>query len=360
MKQVGFIGWRGMVGSTLVRRMLEEGDFNSIKTVFFSTSLYGQKAPEINNLARTIENAYDLGKLLDMDIIVTCQGSEYTQKILHKLNQKGWQGFWLDAASEKRMNDDSTIVLDPVNYEVIYESIEQGIKNFIGGNCTVSLMMLGIHGLIKSNLIRSISSMSYQAVSGSGAKAINELIQQSNLIIKSIKDPKELSFYETVNQKGFPCSEYFAPIAFNLIPFIDSKLENGQSREEWKAQAELNKILNRNKPILVDGICVRVPVFRAHSQALTIELERECSIEVLEDIISSANPWVKLIENTPQATAKYLTPLAVTDTLDIAVGRLKKTNLSNKHIQLFTVGDQLLWGAAEPLRRALKIILNAV
>lgn len=363
MKQIGFIGWRGMVGSVLIKTMLKENDFNNMKTTFFSTSQYGKPAPNIINLDTIIEDAYDLKKLSDMDIILTCQGSKYSKQILPLLRSKGWNGYWIDAASEYRMDQNSKIVLDPVNSNQIRQSLDTGVKNFIGGNCTVSLLILAIHGLLKSDLVKSVSSMSYQAVSGAGANAIKELIDQNKFMLRKENKnsnifAQEEAYRQNIYTADFPMSEFLAPIAFNVIPFIDSPLDNGQSKEEWKAQAELNKILNNKNPILIDGICSRVPVLRAHSQALTIELKQDCSLDTLESMICSANKWVDFIENNPQDTAKYLTPLAVTDTLKIAVGRLKKTNISNKHIQLFTVGDQLLWGASEPLRRMLKICID--
>ena len=360
-KTVGFVGWRGMVGSVLMSRMSQSNDFDKINPMFFTTSQQGQKA-YINNSNHLLEDAFDVKKLLCMDIIVTCQGSEYSQDILPKLRSENWQGFWIDAASEYRMDDNSLIVLDPINLANIHESIDNGIKNFIGGNCTVSLMMLAIDGLLKAQLVESISVMSYQAVSGSGARAMTELLEQSHAMSKNFNTKDALKLEKTARlqtkEDSFPCSQFMAPMAFNLIPFIDAPLENGQSKEEYKAQSELNKILKSKEIIPVDGICVRVPVLRAHSQALTIQLKKECSLDELQTIISSANEYVKFIPNTAEDSAKHLTPLSVTDTLDIAVGRLKLTNLSKKHIQLFTVGDQLLWGAAEPIRRMLNICVE--
>ena len=359
-KIVGFVGWRGMVGSVLMSRMVESKDFEKIEPVFFTTSQRGQKVT-INNSEYLLEDAFDTDKLSAMDIIVTCQGSEYSEEILPKLRAKGWSGFWIDAASKYRMSDDSVIVLDPINMGNIQQSMDSGVKNFIGGNCTVSLMMLAIDGLLKADLVENISVMSYQAVSGAGARAMNELVQQSQIMSEDLTAKDALSLENNIRQKtqneSFPCTQFAAPMAFNLIPFIDSPLENGQSREEYKAQAELNKILKTNETIPVDGICVRVPVLRAHSQALTIQLKKECDLLDLEKLISQANEYVRFVPNNPQDTAKYLTPLSVTGTLDIAIGRLKKTNISNRHIQAFTVGDQLLWGAAEPIRRMLNICL---
>ncbi len=361
-KKVGFIGWRGMVGSVLMTRMHQCKDFEEIAPIFFSTSQQGQEA-NINGSIYSLQDAYNIKQLMALDIIVTCQGSAYSQDILPKLRANNWQGFWIDAASNYRMDSESIIVLDPINLANIHNAINNDIKNFIGGNCTVSLMMLAIHGLLKSDLIESISVMSYQAVSGAGARAMAELLEQSQIMSKdlNIKDTivLETNIRSKTTENSFPCSQFAVPMAFNLIPFIDTLLENGQSKEEYKAQAELNKILSSEKIIPVDGICVRIPVLRAHSQALTIHLKEEYSLSQLEDIISSANEYVKFVPNTPEDTAKYLTPLSVTDSLDIAVGRLKTTSISKRHIQLFTVGDQLLWGAAEPIRRTLNICINS-
>ncbi|QLE79048.1 aspartate-semialdehyde dehydrogenase [Francisella sp. Scap27] len=360
-KTVGFIGWRGMVGSVLMNRMAQSNDFEKITPLFFTTSQQGQEA-EINGNKHLLEDAYDVKKLAEMDIVVTCQGSEYSQKILPELRANNWQGFWIDAASNYRMDDNCIIALDPINLSNIQQAINNGVKNFIGGNCTVSLMMLAIHGLLKAQLIESISVMSYQAVSGSGARAMSELLEQSKVMSENLNTKDALELEKNVRTQtendDFPCTQFMAPMAFNLIPFIDTLLENGQSREEYKAQAELNKILNSKEIIPIDGICVRVPVLRAHSQALTIHLKEEYPLDELETIISSANEYVKFVPNTPEDTAKHLTPLSVSGSLDIAVGRLKTTSISKKHIQLFTVGDQLLWGAAEPLRRVLNICLN--
>jgi aspartate-semialdehyde dehydrogenase len=358
-KTVGFVGWRGMVGSVLVDRMIKSNDFEKLNATFFTTSQLGQTAT-IANKDYLLKDAFNLDEIMSLDILVTCQGSEYSEQVLPKLREKGWQGFWIDAASKYRMADDSVIVLDPINMANIEKAISNGVKNFIGGNCTVSLMMLAIDGLLKADLVENISVMSYQAVSGAGARAMNELLEQSRIMSK-VEDSDSLALEEKLRlqtqAKDFPCSAFAAPMAFNLLPFIDSLLENGQTREEYKAQAELNKILATQKKIPVDGICVRVPVLRAHSQALTIELKKQSSLAELEQMISSANKYVRFVANKPQDTAKYLTPLSVTGTLDVAVGRLKQTNISNRHIQLFTVGDQLLWGAAEPIRRMLNICL---
>lgn len=360
IKKVGFVGWRGMVGSVLIERMHQSNDFASLDPVFFSTSQKGQQVDITGVGASVLADAYAVDILMQMAIIVTCQGSEYTAEVLPKLRANGWQGYWIDAASYLRMDEASVIVLDPINRDVIDRALDQGIKNFVGGNCTVSLMMLAIQGLLQEDLINWISVMSYQAVSGAGAKAMIELVKQTYLagnvdITDSLKLERDI--HAKVNASDFPCAEFMTPMAYNILPFIDSPLANGQSKEEWKAQAEMNKILQRASVLPIDGICVRVPVLRAHSQALTIELKRSMDLSEIEQKLKSANEWVRFVDNDPKQTAQHLTPMAVSNTLDIAVGRLKKPNLSDRHIQLFTVGDQLLWGAAEPLRRMLNICL---
>ena len=361
-KCVGFIGWRGMVGSVLMQRMTRQKDFNRLQAFFFTTSQKGQSVSIVDNQSMRLEDAYDLDALIQMEIIVTCQGSDYSRLILPKLRARGWQGFWIDAASHYRMDEDSLIVLDPINNIQINQALDQGIKNFIGGNCTVSLMMLAVQGLLQESLVDWISVMSYQAVSGAGAKAMMELVAQMNLAGNTLTMDEclliEQNIRNKVHEPNFPCDQFMAPMAYNVLPFIDAPLDNGQSKEEWKAQAEMNKILGSTNKIAVDGICVRVPVLRAHSQALTIRLTKSLDLSEVESKIKSANEWVRLIENTPEQTAKHLTPMSVSGTLDIAVGRVKKTNISDNHLQLFTVGDQLLWGAAEPLRRMLMICVE--
>lgn len=363
MKNVGFIGWRGMVGSVLLERMHQNNDFASLNPIFFSTSQKGQQVDILGVGAQLLQDAYDIDNLMQMEIIVTCQGSDYTAEMLPKLRGNGWQGYWIDAASHLRMDEDSVIVLDPINRDVIDRALASGVKNFVGGNCTVSLMMLAIQGLLQEDLINWISVMSYQAVSGAGAKAMIELVKQMSLandvdMADSLKLERDI--HSKVTASNFPCAEFAAPMVYNILPFIDAPLANGQSKEEWKAQAEMNKILQRSSTLPIDGICVRVPVLRAHSQALTIELKQSVDLKEIEQKIKSANEWVRFVDNDPKQTAQHLTPMAVSNTLDIEVGRLKKTNLSDRHIQLFTVGDQLLWGAAEPLRRMLNICLTHI
>ena len=369
MKRVGLIGWRGMVGSVLMQRMQEERDFDLIEPVFFTTSNVGGEAPSVGRDVPTLKDAYDLDELKGLDIILTCQGGDYTSEVFPKLREAGWKGYWIDAASTLRMDDNAVIVLDPVNRRGIDKAIDAGQKEFIGGNCTVSLMLMGLGGLFEAGLVEWMSAMTYQAASGAGAQNMRELIKQMGTIQQSVAteldDPASaiLEIDRKVAQmqrsEAFPTDHFGVPLAGSLIPWIDSELPNGQSREEWKAQAETNKILGRFKnPIPVDGLCVRVGAMRSHSQALTIKLNKDVPISDLEDLISQHNPWVKLIPNQREATMKELTPAAITGTLNIPVGRLRKLNMGSQFVGAFTVGDQLLWGAAEPLRRMLRILLE--
>ncbi|AKX44064.1 aspartate-semialdehyde dehydrogenase [Thiopseudomonas alkaliphila] len=369
MKRVGLIGWRGMVGSVLMQRMQEERDFDLIEPVFFTTSNVGGEAPSVGRDVPTLKDAYDLDELKGLDIILTCQGGDYTSEVFPKLREAGWKGYWIDAASTLRMDDNAVIVLDPVNRRGIDKAIDAGQKEFIGGNCTVSLMLMGLGGLFEAGLVEWMSAMTYQAASGAGAQNMRELIKQMGTIQQSVAteldDPASaiLEIDRKVAQmqrsEAFPTDHFGVPLAGSLIPWIDSELPNGQSREEWKAQAETNKILGRFKnPIPVDGLCVRVGAMRSHSQALTIKLNKDVPISDLEDLISQHNPWVKLIPNQREATMKELTPAAITGTMNIPVGRLRKLNMGSQFVGAFTVGDQLLWGAAEPLRRMLRILLE--
>lgn len=369
MKRVGLIGWRGMVGSVLMQRMQEERDFDLIEPVFFTTSNVGGEAPSVGRDVPTLKDAYDLDELKGLDIILTCQGGDYTSEVFPKLREAGWKGYWIDAASTLRMDDNAVIVLDPVNRRGIDKAIDVGQKEFIGGNCTVSLMLMGLGGLFEAGLVEWMSAMTYQAASGAGAQNMRELIKQMGTIQQSVAteldDPASaiLEIDRKVAQmqrsEAFPTDHFGVPLAGSLIPWIDSELPNGQSREEWKAQAETNKILGRFKnPIPVDGLCVRVGAMRSHSQALTIKLNKDVPISDLEDLISQHNPWVKLIPNQREATMKELTPAAITGTMNIPVGRLRKLNMGSQFVGAFTVGDQLLWGAAEPLRRMLRILLE--
>ena len=368
MKRVGLVGWRGMVGSVLMQRMQEENDFADINPVFFSTSQAGQPAPDVGKAnVPALKNAFDLDALKELDVIVTCQGGDYTSEVYPKLRDAGWQGYWIDAASTLRMADHSVIVLDPVNRNVIDEALDKGIKDFIGGNCTVSLMMLALGGLLEKDLIEWVSPMTYQAASGSGAQNMRELLCQMGELRDSVSElldqPSsaileiDRKVTETLRSDGFPTKHFEVPLAGSLIPFIDKQLENGQSKEEWKAQSETNKILGRTaKPIPIDGICVRIGAMRSHSQALTIKLRKDLPISEIESIIAAANDWVKVIPNEREASIRELTPAKVTGTLSVPIGRIRKLAMGPEYISAFTVGDQLLWGAAEPLRRMLRIL----
>jgi aspartate-semialdehyde dehydrogenase len=367
MLNVGFVGWRGMVGAVLMERMKAEKDFKGFKPLFASTSQVGQKGPDIGMDLPPLQDAYDIKKLSQMDIIVTCQGGSYTKEVYPKLRSTGWTGYWIDAASTLRMNDDSIIVLDPVNRHVIDSALKDGIKNYIGGNCTVSLMLMAVGGLFLRGHIEWLSSMTYQAASGAGANNMRELIAQMAAIGRSsagLTDPGfpildlDRHVLGTMKDQAFPTECFGAPLAGNVIPWIDSPLENGQTREEWKGIAETNKILKTTQPIPVDGICVRVGAMRCHSQALMIKLKKDMPLEEIIAIISHANPWVKVVPNTKEDTLKHLTPAAVTGTLTVPVGRIHKMNIGPEYLTLYTVGDQLLWGAAEPIRRMLKILLE--
>lgn len=373
MKLVGLVGWRGMVGSVLMQRMQEENDFAHIEPVFFSTSNAGGKAPAQAKNEAVLQDAYDIDALKKCDILISCQGGDYTGEVYHKLREAGWNGYWIDAASRLRMNEDSRIVLDPVNLKVIKNGLASGIKNFIGGNCTVSCMLMGLGGLIEQNLVEWMSTMTYQAASGGGAQHMRELLCQFGLIHAGIADRLEnpasaiLEIDRLVLQKQQSMAEeemqHFGgvPLAGNLIPWIDTDLGNGVSREEWKGKAETNKILGRRDPvelIPVDGLCIRVGAMRCHSQALTIKLKKNVPMDEINDIIAGYNSWVKVIPNTRDVSMRELTPAAVTGKLQIPVGRLRKMEMGNDYLSAFTVGDQLLWGAAEPLRRILRIILE--
>jgi aspartate-semialdehyde dehydrogenase len=366
MMQVGFVGWRGMVGSVLMGRMREENDFAEIDPVFFTTSNVGGNGPEIGKPVPQLKDAYDIDALKAMDAIVSCQGGDYTNAVINKLRDAGWQGYWIDAASSLRMKDDAIIVLDPANDRVIRQGLKGGIKNYIGGNCTVSLMLMGLGGLFEKGLVEWVSAMTYQAASGAGAQNMRELISQMGQVHASVaeklKDPAsaildiDRQVVETMRSADFPQENFGAPLAGSLLPYIDKQLDNGQSREEWKAQAEANKILGNSNPVPVDGICVRIGAMRCHSQALTIKLTQDLPLAEIEQIIASANQWVKVIPNTREASLSELTPTKVTGTLSIPVGRLRKMSMGPQYLSAFTVGDQLLWGAAEPLRRMLRIL----
>ncbi|XLX42223.1 aspartate-semialdehyde dehydrogenase [Ectopseudomonas mendocina] len=369
MKRVGLIGWRGMVGSVLMQRMLEERDFDLIEPVFFTTSNVGGQGPAIGKDIAPLKDAYSIDDLKGLDVILTCQGGDYTNEVFPKLREAGWQGYWIDAASSLRMDDSAVIVLDPVNRKVIDQALDAGSKNYIGGNCTVSLMLMALGGLYEAGLVEWMSAMTYQAASGAGAQNMRELIKQMGAIncavADELADPAsaildiDRKVAEAMRGEAFPVDNFGVPLAGSLIPYIDKELPNGQSREEWKAQAETNKILGRFKnPIPVDGICVRIGAMRCHSQALTIKLNKDVPMADIEGLISQHNPWVKLVPNHREDSIRDLGPTAVTGTLSVPVGRLRKLNMGSQYLGAFTVGDQLLWGAAEPLRRMLRILLE--
>jgi aspartate-semialdehyde dehydrogenase len=371
MKKVGFIGWRGMVGSVLIKRMIEESDFDSLESYFFSSSQAGQKNPEwnINFKNETLIDAFDIQELSKMDIIMTCQGGDYTNKVFLKLRASGWLGHWIDAASTLRMENDSVIVLDPINQLSIENAYDAGIKNWVGGNCTVSLMLLAIHGLLKKDLVEWVSSMTYQAASGAGANNMRELLSQMGQIHSSVSDDLsepnsniidiDNKALNIMNSKEFQKDNFKVPLAGNLITWIDEDLKNGQSREEWKGQSETNKILEPDfSSIKVDGLCVRIGTMRSHCQALTIKLKKNISIEEVNDTIVNGNQWIKFIPNEKESSINLLSPAEVSGKLDIAVGRVRKLDIDENCISIFTVGDQLLWGAAEPIRRMLKILIQ--
>jgi aspartate-semialdehyde dehydrogenase len=363
--KVGIVGWRGMVGSVLLQRMVEENDFAGIEPVFFSTSQAGEAAP-MN--AGTLKNASDIAELKKLDIIITCQGGDYTKTIHPELRKLGWNGYWIDAASTLRMEKDAVIILDPVNRDVIDKALANGQKDFIGGNCTVSLMLMALGGLFRAGLVEWISSMTYQAASGAGAPNMRELLSQKGVLHSSVahllSDPKsailEIDRQVTATLRGdsMPIKEFGFPLAGNVLPWIDREVEDGQSREEWKGFVETNKILGTTAPIPVDGICVRVGAMRCHSQALTIKLNKDVPIAEIENLIKNDNQWVKLIPNTKAETLAGLTPAAVSGTLTVPVGRLRKMKMGPQYLSAFTCGDQLLWGAAEPLRRMMRILTD--
>ncbi|VCU72139.1 Aspartate-semialdehyde dehydrogenase [Pigmentiphaga humi] len=373
MKAVGLVGWRGMVGSVLMQRMRDENDFALIEPVFFSTSNAGGAAPWWAQGAGPLQNAFDIEALKKLPIIVTAQGGDYTSEVYPKLRAAGWDGIWIDAASTLRMKDDAIIVLDPVNRHVIDEALKKGVKNYIGGNCTVSCMLMGLGGLFEHGLIDWMTSMTYQAASGGGAQHMRELLTQFGLLNATVSgllaDPASaiLEIDRTVLAKqqdaSLPQEHFGVPLAGNLIPWIDKDLGNGISREEWKGGAETNKILGRGEgfgssPIPIDGLCVRIGAMRCHSQALTIKLKKDVPLDEIEGMLRENNQWAKVVPNTREASMESLTPVAVTGTLDIPVGRMRKLAMGPEYLSAFTVGDQLLWGAAEPLRRMLRIALG--
>lgn len=372
MKRVGFVGWRGMVGSVLMDRMREENDFELIEEpVFFTTSQVGQDGPDVGKGTAPLKDATNIDELKKMDAIVTCQGGDYTKQVFADLRESGWQGYWIDAASALRMADDSVIVLDPVNRGVIDAALAEGKKDFIGGNCTVSLMLMGLGGLFQNDLVEWMTAMTYQAASGAGARNMRELLNQMGHLRDTaadrLDDPRsaildiDRAVTEDLRSEDFPTDNFGVPLAGSLIPWIDVALENGQSKEEWKAVAETNKILGRSDNIIpIDGTCVRIGSMRCHSQALTIKLKKNVPLDEINQMLDEANDWSKVIPNDRQITMDELSPAKVTGTLSVPVGRIRKMNLGDEYLNAFTVGDQLLWGAAEPLRRMLRILLGAL
>ena len=366
MLKIGFVGWRGMVGSVLMGRMRDENDFDGFDPLFFSTSNAGGEGPDVGVDIPPLKDAFDTELLSSLDIIVTCQGSDYTKRIYPVLRKNGWSGYWIDSASALRMDDDSIIVLDPVNRAVIDSGLSHGIKTYVGGNCTVSLMLMALSGLFAAGLIQWISAMTYQAASGAGAKHMKELIAQMDALSDAAKDmlddpassaiALDAIVTERLRNEVFPTQNFGVPLAASLIPWIDSPMESGKTREEWKGYVETNKILQTENPIPVDGVCVRIGAMRCHSQGLTIKLNRDVPIDEVAHMIETGNKWVELVPNEKDSTIRSLSPAAVSGTLTVPVGRLRKMIMGPEYMAAFTVGDQLLWGAAEPIRRALKII----
>ena len=369
MKRVGLVGWRGMVGSVLMQRMREEDDFAHIEPVFFTTSNVGGKAPDFAAGAPALKDARNIDELKSLDIIISCQGGDYTNEVFPRLREAGWKGHWIDAASSLRMKDDCVIILDPVNMDVIKDALAKGGRNWIGGNCTVSLMMMALGGLFKAGLIEWMTSMTYQAASGAGAQNMRELLTQmgeTHRVVKNLLDDPASAILEIdrevagiLREESFPTANFGVPLAGSLIPWIDKDLGNGQSREEWKGQAETNKILGRSAaPIPVDGLCVRIGAMRCHSQAMTIKLTGDVPLDEISGMLAAHNDWVRVVPNQREITLKELTPVAVTGTMSVPVGRLRKLSMGPAYLSAFTVGDQLRWGAAEPLRRMLRILLH--
>jgi aspartate-semialdehyde dehydrogenase len=370
MKKVGIIGWRGMVGSVLVERMRAERDFGLIAPTFFSTSQAGGKGPDIGLDAGPVMDANSVDALAKMDILISCQGGDYTNAIFPKLRAAGWSGYWIDAASALRMQPDAVIILDPVNREVIDAALAKGVKNYIGGNCTVSLMLMALGGLFKAGLVEWATAMTYQAASGAGAANMRELVAQMgavHAVAKPLLDNPASAILEldrvvadALRKGAVPTENFGHPLAGSLLPWIDKDLGNGQSKEEWKGMAETNKILGREaNPLPLDGVCVRIGAMRCHSQALTLKLKRDLPLPEIEQLLAKANEWVKVVPNQREASLRDLTPTAVTGTLTVPVGRLRKLPMGGEYLTAFTVGDQLLWGAAEPLRRMLRILLES-
>jgi aspartate-semialdehyde dehydrogenase len=363
MLRVGFIGWRGMVGSVLMQRMREEKDFTGLDPVFFSTSNAGGEAPAEAGDGSTLKNASDLLELARCEVLISCQGGEYTTEIYGQLRKGNWNGYWIDAASTLRMNDDAVIVLDPVNADVIRGALAKDIRAYIGGNCTVSLMLMGVSGLFRAGLVEWMTTMTYQAASGGGAAKMLELVKQMGFLTDATrKIPSEnalevdRAMIQEQRSPRLPMREFGVPLAGSVIPWIDKEMPEGQTKEEWKGMAETNKIMGLNPAVPVDGICVRVGTMRCHSQGLCLKLKKDVPLAEIEHILSGANPWVRVIPNNKESTTRCLTPTAVSGTLNVPIGRIRKLKLGPQYLGAFTVGDQLLWGAAEPLRRMLGIL----
>ena len=371
MNRIGIIGWRGMVGSVLLERMREEKDFDVVEPTFFSTSQAGGTAPDIGRKTGVVQDAHDIATLARLPILVSAQGGDYTAAVHPRLRAAGWRGYWIDAASTLRMKSDSVIVLDPVNLPVMQAALNQGIKDFIGGNCTVSLMLMAVSGLMRAGLVEWISAMTYQSASGAGAQNMRELLEQMGFLHESaspaLRNPAatildvDRAVSDALADPKFPKTHFGAALAASLIPWIDKDLGNGQSREEWKAGAESNKIMGtESKPVPVEGICVRVGAMRCHSQALTIKLTRDLPLQEIESLIAGGNPWVRVIRNDRESSIRELSPAAVSGRLTVPIGRLRKLAMGGEYLSAFTVGDQLLWGAAEPLRRTMRFLLPHV
>jgi aspartate-semialdehyde dehydrogenase len=368
MKMVGFVGWRGMVGSVLMERMQQENDFDGIDAVFFTTSNVGGAGPTFAKTTAPLKDAYAIDELAKLDVIISCQGGDYTTEVFPKLRQAGWQGYWIDAASTLRMEDDAIIILDPVNGDLIRSGLQRGVKNFIGGNCTNSILLMGVNGLFREGLVEWVSSMTYQAASGGGANHMRELLKGMGVIHAAVADQLATPASSIIDidrkvaktiREDVPHEFFDAPLAGGLIPWIDKQLENGQSKEEWKGQAEINKIIGSPQTIPVDGLCVRIGAMRCHSLALTLKLKKDLPLSEIEALIKSGNPWVKWVPNERALTAQELTPASITGGLQIGVGRVRKLNMGGDYLSAFVIGDQLLWGAAEPLRRMLRILREA-
>jgi aspartate-semialdehyde dehydrogenase len=368
MQQVGIIGWRGMVGSVLIDRMREEKDFDLITPTFFSTSQAGAAGPRLSSGTAVVQDANDIAALARLPILVSTQGGDYTQSVHPRLRAAGWQGYWIDAASALRMEKNAVIVLDPVNLEVMQAARARGIRDFIGGNCTVSLMLMAVAGLMRAGVVEWITAMTYQSASGAGAQNMREMLEQMGVLHESVaallKNPAasileiDRAVSAALSDEKFPRAHFEVPLAGSLVPWIDKDLGNGQSREEWKAAAEANKILGLEaRPVPIEGICVRIGAMRCHSQALTIKLKQDLPMQEIERLIGAGNSWVRIVPNNKSDSIRELSPAAVSGKLEIPVGRLRKLSMGGEYLAAFTVGDQLLWGAAEPLRRTLRFLL---